>query len=125
MAVKNIFLIISSLFIFHNSYAGLTDLFHSTQKNEVITDDNWNQLTPEQQQSLLARYPKHQKQLQQRMDWFTQLPEDEQQKMRDVWQNMNTKSRQEMRIRMQKAKTKKQRDEVRKYYMEKFNDTHQ
>jgi hypothetical protein len=61
-----------------------------------------------EQRALIKRYeslkdePKDQSvDLQQRMDWFTQLPEQEKQKMRDAWQKMSTQERNDLRKRMQ------------------------
>lgn len=54
------------------------------------------------------------------MDWFTQLPEQEKQKMREVWQQMSTAERNEMRKKMQKASTSDERNEIREQYMVKY-----
>jgi cobalamin biosynthesis Mg chelatase CobN len=66
-------------------------------------------LIENEQRALIKRYeslkdePKDQSvDLQQRMDWFTQLPEQEKQKMRDAWQKMSTQERNDLRKRMQK-----------------------
>lgn len=55
--------------------------------NKPTTDETWEDLSPEEQQLLIKRYqtlkeiPTNQStQLQQRMEWFTQLPEEEKQK---------------------------------------------
>ena len=58
-------------------------------------------------------------QLQQRMEWFTQLPEDEKQKMRDVWQKMNTQERNTLRKRMQNASIE-ERVLIREEYLSKY-----
>lgn len=57
--------------------------------------------------------------LQQRMDWFTQLPEQEKQKMRDAWQKMSTQERNDLRKRMQKAPLE-ERAAIREEYIEKY-----
>lgn len=57
--------------------------------------------------------------LQQRMDWFNQLPEQEKQKMREVWQQMSSSERNEMRKKMQKATTELNND-IREEYMLKY-----
>lgn len=106
-------------------------LYLVTQFSYASSEDNWDELTPQQQKVVLQHYqtlkdvPENQNQLQQRMDWFTQLPENEKQKIRDVWQNMSVKARKEMRLKMQKAKNKTERNKIRNEYMQKFNDTHQ
>ncbi len=56
-------------------------------------DDTWNALSEEEQRAVIKRYqslkelPSNQSaNLQQRMDWFNQLPDAEKQKMREAWQ---------------------------------------
>ena len=58
--------------------------------------------------------------LQQRMDWFTQLPEQEKQKMRETWQKMSSQERRELAIRMQKA-TPEERPIIREEYISKYS----
>ena len=53
------------------------------------------------------------------MEWFTQLPEDEKQKMRDVWQKMSTQERTTLRKRMQNASTE-ERVNIREEYLSKY-----
>ena len=57
------------------------------------------------------------------MDWFTQLPDQEKQKMREVWQQMSSTERNELRKKMQKASTSDQRNEIREQYMQKYQAT--
>ena len=54
------------------------------------------------------------------MDWFTQLPDQEKQKMREVWQQMSSTERNELRKKMQKALTTEQRNDIREQYMLKY-----
>ena len=58
--------------------------------------------------------------LQQKMDWFTQLPEQEKSQMREAWQKMSSSERSELRQKMQKATTNKQRKEIRESYLTKY-----
>ncbi|MFT4021319.1 MAG: DUF3106 domain-containing protein [Acinetobacter sp.] len=129
MAVKKIALTVCILAYVQASSAGLERFWPFGHQNNTVAqvDDNWNELTPEQQKQLLQRYQNlkdisanQSSSLQHRMDWFTQLPEDEQQKMREVWQQMSTQQRQEMRVRMQKAKTLDERNTIRQQYMQKY-----
>ena len=53
------------------------------------------------------------------MDWFTQLPEQEKQKMRDTWQQMSTQERRDLRVRMQKADAD-ERVNIRNEYINKY-----
>ena len=57
--------------------------------------------------------------LQQRMDWFTQLPDSEKQKMRETWQKMSTQERRELGQRLQQA-TPEQRPLIRQEYILKY-----
>ena len=60
-------------------------------------------------------------QLQQRMEWFTQLPDDEKQKMRDIWQKMSTQERNNLRKRMQNASLE-ERVTIRDEYLSKYSE---
>jgi hypothetical protein len=53
------------------------------------------------------------------MDWFTQLPEQEKQKMRETWQQMSSQERNDLRARMQKA-SPEERLTIREEYMNKY-----
>ena len=57
------------------------------------------------------------------MDWFTQLPEQEKQKMRDTWQQMSTQERRDLGIRMQKADAN-ERVNIRNEYINKYINNH-
>ena len=80
----------------------------NTQVNET-----WDTLSDSEQLALIKRYqslkeiPEQQRiNLQQRMDWFTQLPEAEKQRMRETWQMMSSQERKELGARMQKQRLK-------------------
>ena len=55
------------------------------------------------------------------MEWFTQLPENEKQKMRDVWQKMSTQERNTLRKRMQNASVE-ERLNIREEYLSKYSE---
>ena len=65
--------------------------------------DTWDSMSDEEQQALIKRYQSLNKELpesarnslQQRMDWFSQLPDAEKQQMREAWQKMSTQERKE------------------------------
>jgi hypothetical protein len=93
-----------------------------------MTEEAWDDLSPEEQRALIKRYqtlkeiPTEQSsELQQRMEWFTQLPEDEKQKMRDVWQKMSTQERNNLRKRMQNANLE-DRVIIRQEYLSKYSE---
>lgn len=93
----------------------------NTQVNET-----WDTLSDSEQLALIKRYqslkeiPEQQRiNLQQRMDWFTQLPEAEKQRMRETWQMMSSQERKELGARMQKA-TPEERLAIREEYIQKY-----
>ena len=53
------------------------------------------------------------------MDWFTQLPDSEKQRMRETWQKMSTLERKELATRMQKA-SPDERPAIRDEYINKY-----
>lgn len=129
MEAKKLILMLGTLFFLQTSSARFDSFWpFSTHKNDITpVDDNWNELSTQQQESLLQRYqnlkdiPEAQRSaLQQKMDWFTQLPEDEQQKMREAWQQMNNAERQQMKKQMQQASSKEERDQIREDYLNKY-----
>ena len=84
-------------------------------------------MSEDEQRALIKRYqnlkeiPETQSvSLQQRMDWFTQLPEQEKQKMREAWQQMSSDERHTMRKKLDKATTAEQRAEIRGQYLQKY-----
>lgn len=131
MAVKRLTLAFFTLAFLQTGFAGFERFWPFWTKSDTTSpvDDNWNELSTDQQKQLLQRYKNlkdistnQSSSLQSRMDWFTQLPEQEQQKMREAWQQMSTQQRQEMRSKMQKAKTLDERNTIRQEYMQKFQN---
>lgn len=129
MEAKKVVLMCSTFLFLQTSSASFDHFWPFSQKNHTPTptDDNWNELTVQQQETLLQRYQSikdisesQRTALQQKMDWFTQLPEEEQQKMREAWQQMNSQERKKMRMLMQQAKTKEERDTIREEYIRKY-----
>lgn len=111
------------------SFAGMERFwfFSKSQDNSKNQDEVWEQLSSEEQRALIQRYqnlkelPANQNQsLQQRMDWFTQLPEQDKQKMREAWQQMSSTDRADMRRKLDKANTAEQRSEIRNQYLQKY-----
>ncbi|MEB3766258.1 DUF3106 domain-containing protein [Acinetobacter sp. MD2] len=132
MAVKKWGLALFSLVFLQTGFAGFERFwpFHSKSDSIAQTDDNWNELSTDQQKQLLSRYQNlkdlpttKSESLENRMNWFAQLPEQEQQKMREAWQQMSTQQRQEMRERMQNATTVDERNSIRQEYIQKFQTT--
>jgi t-SNARE complex subunit (syntaxin) len=117
MAAKKLALALCTLSFLQTSFAGFERFW-------IFSKDAG---AHEEQRALIKRYqtlkelPEEQSAaLQQRMDWFTQLPEQEKQKMRETWQQMSSHERHDLRQRMQKAATSEQRASIRQEYMNKY-----
>lgn len=126
MAAKKLALVVCTLGLLQTSFAGSERFWIFSKHNKPTTEEAWDDLTPEEQRVLIKRYQSlkeipttQSSQLQQRMEWFTQLPEDEKQKMRDVWQKMSTQERTTLRKRMQNASTE-ERVNIREEYLSKY-----
>lgn len=126
MAAKNLALILCSLSFLQTSFAGFERFWIFSKDANAQVDDTWDALSEEEQRAVIKRYqslkelPANQStNLQQRMDWFTQLPEAEKQKMREAWQKMSTQERKDLRERMLKANGE-ERTAIREEYMNKY-----
>ncbi|MCG9510089.1 DUF3106 domain-containing protein [Acinetobacter pittii] len=126
MAAKKLALILCSLSFLQTSFAGFERFWIFSKDANAQVDDTWDALSEEEQRAVIKRYqslkelPANQNNnLQQRMDWFTQLPEAEKQKMREAWQKMSTQERKDLRERMLKA-SGEERTAIREEYMNKY-----
>lgn len=126
MAAKKLALILCSLSFLQTSFAGFERFWIFSKDANAQVDDTWDALSEEEQRAVIKRYqslkelPENQStNLQQRMDWFTQLPEAEKQKMREAWQKMSTQERKDLRERMLKANGE-ERTAIREEYMNKY-----
>ena len=99
------------------------------KKATVVTTSSsgWQQLSAEQRRELLNSYQslrqlddKDKQDLQQRMDWFSQLPKDQQQRMREAWQNMSATERAHWKDQLKNASAE-QREQMREQILEKFD----
>ncbi|WP_151814369.1 DUF3106 domain-containing protein [Acinetobacter ursingii] len=126
MVAKKIALALCALGFLQTSFAGFERFWIFSKSADTQVNETWNTLSENEQRALIKRYQslkddsKEQTvDLQQRMDWFTQLPEQEKQKMRDAWQKMSTQERNDLRKRMQKAPLE-ERAAIREEYIEKY-----
>ncbi len=126
MAAKKLALILCSLSFLQTSFAGFERFWIFSKDANAQVDDTWDALSEEEQRAVIKRYqslkelPANQSNnLQQRMDWFTQIPEAEKQKMREAWQKMSTQERKDLRERMLKA-SGEERTAIREEYMNKY-----
>ena len=127
MAARKLVLAFCAIGFLQTSFAGFERFCIVSKDANTQVNETWDGLSEEEQKALIKRYqnlkeiPTNQSvALQQRMDWFTQLPEQEKQKMREVWQQMSSSERNEMRQKMQKATTAEQRNDIREEYMQKY-----
>ncbi|RZG44570.1 DUF3106 domain-containing protein [Acinetobacter wuhouensis] len=127
MAARKLVLAFCAIGFLQTSFAGFERFWIFSKDANSQVNETWDGLSEEEQKALIKRYqnlkeiPTNQSvALQQRMDWFTQLPEQEKQKMREVWQQMSSSERNEMRQKMQKATTAEQRNDIREEYMQKY-----
>ena len=126
MVAKKIALALCALSFLQTSFAGFERFWIFSKSADTKVNETWNTLSENEQRALIKRYeslkdePKDQSvDLKKRMDWFTQLPEQEKQKMRDAWQKMSTQERNDLRKRMQKAPLE-ERAAIREEYIEKY-----
>lgn len=87
----------------------------------------WQKLSVEERAELLKSYQslrqlddKDREDLQQRMEWFSQLPKEQQSRMREVWQNMSDTEREHWKTQLRTA-SPQQRDELREQIMQKYD----
>lgn len=111
MAAKRLILTLCSLSLLQTSFAGFDRTWLKNSSVDISeSSEAWNKLSDAEQQALIRRY-QHLKELpaeqsialQQRMDWFTQLPDAEKQQMRETWQQMSSQERNDLKMRMQQA----------------------
>ena len=126
MAAKRVAFALCTLGCLQTSFAGFDRFWIFSKDADTQVSETWESLSEEEQRALIQRYqslkelPDAQSAaLQQRMDWFTQLPEQEKQKMRDTWQQMSTQERRDLRVRMQKADAD-ERVNIRNEYINKY-----
>ena len=130
MAAKRVAFARCTLGFLQTSFAGFERFWIFSKDADTQVSETWESLSEEEQRALIQRYqslkelPDAQSAaLQQRMDWFTQLPEQEKQKMRDTWQQMSTQERRDLGIRMQKADAN-ERVNIRNEYINKYINNH-
>ncbi|WP_180158660.1 DUF3106 domain-containing protein [Acinetobacter sp. YH01026] len=126
MAAKRIVIACCALSFLQTSFAGFERFWIFSKDADTQISETWETLSEEEQLALIKRYQNLKEipaeksvALQQRMDWFTQLPESEKQKMREIWQKMSTQERRELGQRLQQA-TPEQRPLIRQEYIQKY-----
>ena len=126
MAAKRIVIACCALSFLQTSFAGFERFWIFSKDADTQISETCETLSEEEQLALIKRYQNLKEipaeksvALQQRMDWFTQLPDSEKQKMRETWQKMSTQERRELGQRLQQA-TPEQRPLIRQEYILKY-----
>ena len=126
MAAKRIVIACCALSFLQTSFAGFERFWIFSKDADTQITETLETLSEEEQLALIKRYQNLKEipaeksvALQQRMDWFTQLPDSEKQKMRETWQKMSTQERRELGQRLQRA-TPEQRPLIRQEYILKY-----
>lgn len=126
MAAKRLALAFCALGFLQTSFAGFERFWIFSKDADTQISETWDSLSDAEQVALIKRYqslkeiPDEQSSaLQQRMDWFTQLPDQEKQKMRETWQKMSSMERKDLRTRMLKA-APEDRAAIREEYINKY-----
>ena len=126
MAAKRVAFALCTLGFLQTSFAGFDRFWIFSKDADTQISETWETLSEEEQLALIKRYQNLKEipaeksvALQQRMDWFTQLPDSEKQKMRETWQKMSTQERRELGQRLQQA-TPEQRPLIRQEYILKY-----
>ncbi|XID75528.1 DUF3106 domain-containing protein [Alkanindiges sp. WGS2144] len=104
-----------------------TSIANTEEKPAAPSTASWQMLSQEQRRELLNSYQllhqlddKDRQDLQQRMDWFSQLPKEQQQRMREVWQNMSASEREYWKNQLKDASAE-QRIKLREKILEKYD----
>lgn len=126
MAARKLAIAFCAFGFLQTSFAGFERFWIFSKDADTQVNETWDSLSDTEQAALIKRYqslkeiPAEQSvSLQQRMDWFNQLPETEKQKMRETWQKMSSQERRELASRLQKASPDK-RSAIREEYINKY-----
>ena len=127
VAKKRLVLTFCILGFLQTSFAGFDRFWILSKDADTQIGETWDSMSDEEQQALIKRYQSLNKELpesarnslQQRMDWFSQLPDAEKQQMREAWQKMSTQERKELSQRLQKAEPEN-RALIREEYIQKY-----
>jgi len=126
MAAKKLAIAFCAFSFLQTSFAGFERFWIFSKDADTQVNETWDSLSDTEQAALIKRYqslkeiPAEQSvSLQQRMDWFNQLPDAEKQKMREAWQKMSSQERRELAQRLQKA-APDERSAIREEYINKY-----
>lgn len=126
MAAKKLALAFCAFSFLQTSFAGFERFWIFSKDANTQVTDTWESLSDAEQLALIKRYqslkeiPSEQSSnLQQRMDWFNQLPDTDKQRMRETWQKMSSQERKDLAHRLQRA-APDDRASIREEYINKY-----
>ncbi|MBI1450994.1 MULTISPECIES: DUF3106 domain-containing protein [Acinetobacter] len=126
MVAKKLALAFCAFSFLQTSFAGFERFWIFSKDANTQVSDTWDSLSDAEQLALIKRYqslkeiPSEQStNLQQRMDWFNQLPDADKQRMRETWQKMSTQERKDLAHRLQRA-APDDRASIREEYINKY-----
>jgi DNA phosphorothioation-dependent restriction protein DptG len=126
MVAKKLALAFCAFSFLQTSFAGFERFWIFSKDANTQVSDTWDSLSDAEQLALIKRYqslkeiPSEQStNLQQRMDWFNQLPDADKQRMRETWQKMSTQERKDLAHRIQRA-APDDRASIREEYINKY-----
>lgn len=108
-------------------YAGM-DRFWIFSKNDDAQLSECKNLDQSQQQQLIQAYQEikdedKKRDLKKRMEWFCDLSEDEQLKMRQAWQSLSTKERNQLKQQFDQTSDPVRREQLRQELITKYGST--
>lgn len=111
--------------ILSTSYAGMPR-FWAKDDSETTQFNECDHLTSAQRQQLIAAYEntrdeQKKRDLKERLEWFCQLSDDEQQRMRAAWQNMSTQERIALKKKLDATNDLDKRTQIRREILDKYN----
>lgn len=110
-------------------FAGMERFWANKEDKKTVEQlDECDALTVEQRHQLIKAYQATRDEelkldLRKRMEWFCKLSDQEQDRMRVAWQNMNTTERNELKQKLQAASNLEERTEIRREFIERFESS--
>ena len=110
-------------------FAGMERFWANKEDQKTVKQlDECDAISVEQRHQLIKAYQATRDEelkldLKKRMEWFCKLSDQEQDRMRVAWQNMNTTERNELKKKLQAASNLEERTEIRREFIERFESS--
>ena len=110
-------------------FAGMERFWANKEDQKTVKQlDECDTISVEQRHQLIKAYQATRDEelkldLKKRMEWFCKLSDQEQDRMRVAWQNMNTTERNELKKKLQAASNLEERTEIRREFIERFESS--